>query len=372
MDPSQGSVPHPRRFQTEWRLLFAAAELGWLVVFAVAERAGLRRLVGRTRLGRSALRYALLEAAVLVAGYVLLRLVLGAVYRRSATRLGLGEVDRAALPSAGDVFDDFDGRRLERSVLLLGAVMLCFAFFTGPAWVIVALLLVGVLTALEYTRDRDRVSACGTPVTEAEQAAWPALDGIVTLARRRGHEHVDLLVYNAEPGDPPAAAIPAGPQPRIALAREALSRLPARELQAAAAHELAHHELRHSRSGAVVEAASRLGSGAALCAVLGAAGRAGRATSAAQLLPTAVLAWYLLRVGGVLIERAAMRHQERHAHRRAVAITGDASAYLAVLAKLAPDEPAPGWERKLLAEAPDRRQVEHIVRQACGDGTARR
>lgn len=349
----------PRQFQAEWRLIFAAGELLWLVAFAGIEQLVLRPLARNGPIGRSALGYALLQAAVLSAGYLAMRLGLSAAYGHAARRLD--RPARAALPPPGELMDDFDPRRLARTALWVSAMLLCMAFFSGVAWVLVALPLLGVLQALEYSIDRDSRLHGAVPLTDAEIAAAGGLADAVQLARARGHGELELLGFDAGAGEPPAAAIPGTGRPRICLDHGAMARFTPAELTAVIAHELAHHELHHPRKTLRVEAGSRLAVAALLCVLLSVAGRAGLALHVARLLPTALLGWYLLRTGGLLVERAARRHRERQAHRRAVAITGDAAAYRSVLARLVPDVPPPVWPQTLLSEAPCRQEVEHLI-----------
>lgn len=348
------------RFQAEWRLILAAGEVLWLVAAAAVEMLLLRRV---TSPSGGPLQYTALAAAVLAGGYLAARIAMSVFYRRSATRLPAAE--RAELPRAGDLMDEFDDRRVTRAAMILAAVLLCHAFFSGPAWMATAVLLAGVLTALEYSVDRDGRELPARPVAEEELATDPKLAAVARLAREQGREDVELMLHDEPMPGTPAVILPGGGPPRIWLSAAAVDDLSSDELRAAAAHELAHLESRHPRRRLLATAGSRLVSVAGLCELLWLTRAPGRPAATAALLPTAALGWYLLRAAGTIAEKAHRRAQERQAHRRAVEMTGDAAGYLGLMAKLSPGPATPpDLAARLLSDAPDRAQVERSVRAA--------
>jgi Zn-dependent protease with chaperone function len=364
MPPARPPRPrHPAeapRALARWRVAFAAAEAAFLLAFAAAEHFLGRRLVAGTWFARSALHYALFLIAAAAVAYAALRFILARAYRRALRRL---PCPAGGAPGAAELMDDHDPRRLGRTALIVPAVMLPFAFFSGAAWVVGALLLVGILCGLEATTPPQPPAAQAIDAEALQRDA--KLADLVHLAASRGLRRIAIIVPDDNAME--AACLPAEPRPTFVLSRPLVDAMPPAELKAAFAHELAHYELRHSRKTLLAEGLLRWLSAGGVCVVLAAGSAGGSAWRAVRLAPAALLTWYVLRVLLRPAATALLRGQERQAHRLGVEITGDPAAYVRMLRRLSAQCPPAGEpgpvERAFLTEAPSPEEAVGLVRR---------
>jgi len=320
------------RLQLILRIVGFALTIGYLVALA-ASGAGVA-LAGAARLVAEARWW---QVAV-VAGAVGLG--------HTVLTLPLGWVRGYALPRrAGLLHQSLRGWLADKltaaaigGALALAVVELIYALIGSTAawWMVATLALVAleIVLALVFPVWLLPLFYRLTPLQDAALGAR-----LVELARRGGVRAVGVWVADQSRKSRTANAALAGvgATRRIILFDTLVHRFEAREIESVLAHELAHHVHRDVWRGlAVHAAATAAGLWAAarvLDAAAGALGLAGPADPAG--LPW--LALVLLAVGAVTtpLANAASRAMERQADDYAVALTGDADAFVGAMERLA-------------------------------------
>ncbi len=376
MGSGDASAPDAARFGrtlTRWRMLFVAAELAYLLALAVFESRGLRPLLEGTWVAGHPLSYGCVMALAGAAGYAATR----GLFRLAYGRLGgrrLAAIRTGLRPPPRDLIDGRNALSIPRSVAAAVVVALSVWAAPRPVSLVVAAALAAVLWLAEALFEAEVAREAGVACAALDVDADARLAPLRQLAADRHAGPVVLLTREAPDADEAlwASCLPSPAEPMFYLSARMIGELSPEELKAVFAHELAHHELRHSRKSQWALTASRAASLLVLCL----AATAGRATwsawQAVRLTPVLLVGWYVLRVLAVPVEKAYLRHQERAAHRRAVAMTGEADAYVSAMRKVAADnlaEAAPGaLERWLFWSSPSLAEVEAIAHPPAGRG----